>query len=514
MDHLRTERIYFFQNWRRRILKGRKEQKEKKRKGLSLKPLMIGMTVCATLLICVFGWAVLGSIHLESESGHGLGIVDAVNNTGLPQKIEELAAKPETASSTGQTMTAQEQDEETQGQNNETQEQNDEVQEQNNEAWETEVSAIYQEINDATRANPDSGVTDVTALEAVAAEEVRGWIEAYTYGEWPYLDGKEVSDADKEEILARRNLDALAEPVTLSYGVITQNAAVRAFPTWRKASKTTDENAFDYFQESMLLVGEPAVILHQTADGIWSFVQATTYRGWIETDHIAVCSLDELKEWEASDVAVVTDARLTLEDTVLRMGTSLPAKQDADGVLTVSLPEADENGQLLVQEIETEKEGIHFGYLALTQENILAQAKNLIGMNYGWGDSNGDMDCSSAMGAIYRCFGILLPRNTSQMKATGTEVVSLEGMTQEEKLELIRSMKPGTLLVMKGHVVMYIGQENTEDSILHNFTTCLAEDGISKEDVYQCRITPLNLVTASGVQYLDAYAAAICFPEE
>ena len=213
-------------------------------------------------------------------------------------------------------------------------------------------------------------------------------------------------------------------------------------------------------------------------------------------------------------MAVVTDARLTLEDTVLRMGTSLPAKQDADGVLTVSLPEADENGQLLVQEIETEKEGIHFGYLALTQENILAQAKNLIGMNYGWGDSNGDMDCSSAMGAIYRCFGILLPRNTSQMKATGTEVVSLEGMTQEEKLELIRSMKPGTLLVMKGHVVMYIGQENTEDSILHNFTTCLAEDGISKEDVYQCRITPLNLVTASGVQYLDAYAAAICFPEE
>ena len=54
------------------------------------------------------------------------------------------------------------------------------------------------------------------------------------------------------------------------------------------------------------------------------------------------------------------------------------------------------------------------------------------------------------------------------MAQTGTQIVSLEGMTQEEKLEKIQSMKPGTLLVMKNHVVMYIGQENGEDLILHN----------------------------------------------
>ena len=84
----------------------------------------------------------------------------------------------------------------------------------------------------------------------------------------------------------------------------------------------------------------------------------------------------------------------------------------------------------------------------------------------------------------------------------------------EEKLEKIQSMKPGTLLVMKNHVVMYIGQENGEDLILHNFTTCMAEDGVSTKEVYQCQITQLNLVTAAGTQYLDAYATAICFPED
>ena len=43
------------------------------------------------------------------------------------------------------------------------------------------------------------------------------------------------------------------------------------------------------------------------------------------------------------------------------------------------------------------------------------------------------------MNAIYRCFGIILPRNTGSMAQTGTQIVSLEGMTQEEKLEKMRT---------------------------------------------------------------------------
>ena len=212
----------------------------------------------------------------------------------------------------------------------------------------------------------------------------------------------------------------------------------------------------------------------------------------------------------------MTDARLTLAGTkvTLRMGTALPAKEESEGILMVSIPQKDDKGQLVITNVETAQDGIHFGYLDMTQENILDQAKKLVGMAYGWGDSNGDMDCSSTMNAIYRCFGIILPRNTGSMAQTGTQIVSLEGMTQEEKLEKIQSMKPGTLLVMKNHVVMYIGQENGEDLILHNFTTCMAEDGVSTKEVYQCQITQLNLVTAAGTQYLDAYATAICFPED
>lgn len=504
-------------------MKRRNKPHEKKRKGLGLKPLMIGMTACTVVMGGVLIWAVLGSIHLESESGHGLGIVDAVNNMELQKKSEEFASKPSITASKSQTLTANESDleqenrtladkdtelsEETSVADEESAQSTDETDTQKNES-------VYQTINEATMKNPDSGVVDVTALTSISSDEVRSWIENYTYGEWPYLDGVQVTQADQDEILSRRNLDGIADEINISYGVITKNAAVRSFPTWKKASKSLEENAFDYFQESMLLVGEPVAIVHQTQDGNWSFVQSNNYRGWVETDHIGICSLDELKDWQSSDRAVVTDAKLILSDTTLRMGTSLAAREDADGSMTVSLPQREENGQLTYQEVTTAQDGIHFGYLELTQENVLEQAKKLIGTAYGWGDSNGDMDCSSTMNSIYRCFGILLPRNTSALAQTGTDVVSLENMTQEEKLEKIHEMKPGTLLVMKGHVVMYIGQQDGEDQILHNFTTCLAEDGVSTKEVYQCQITPLNLVTASGVQYLDAYATAISFPTE
>ena len=492
-------------------MRRKKQPHKNKRRGLSLKPLIIGMSACVVLLGGVLLWAVLGSVRLEPESGHGLGIVDAVNTMGLQKKTQELAAKPSAASSESQTLTANETDaEEIKDKEAEDQKAEQTLEEESTKAL------VYQQIIEATMANSKSGVADVTQLTDVAADDVRLWIEAYTYGNWPYLEGEPVTKEAQDEILARRNLEGILDPITLKYGVITQNAAVRAFPTWKKASTSLDAHSFDYFQESMLMTGEAAVIVHQTADGIWSFVQAQNYRGWVETDKIACCTLDELKKWQETKRAVVTDARLTLAGTnvTLRMGTALPAKEESEGILMVSIPQKDDKGQLVITNVETAQDGIHFGYLDMTQENILDQAKKLVGMAYGWGDSNGDMDCSSTMNAIYRCFGIILPRNTGSMAQTGTQIVSLEGMTQEEKLEKIQSMKPGTLLVMKNHVVMYIGQENGEDLILHNFTTCMAEDGVSTKEVYQCQITQLNLVTAAGTQYLDAYATAICFPED
>ncbi|MFQ9548527.1 MAG: hypothetical protein ACLRZ6_12415 [Lachnospiraceae bacterium] len=86
-------------------MRRKKEPHENKRRGLSLKPLIIGMSACVVLLGGVLLWAVLGSVRLEPESGHGLGIVDAVNTMGLQKDtgtgskaIGSIIRKPDTYS--------------------------------------------------------------------------------------------------------------------------------------------------------------------------------------------------------------------------------------------------------------------------------------------------------------------------------------------------------------------------------------------------------------------------------
>ena len=64
------------------------------------------------------------------------------------------------------------------------------------------------------------------------------------------------------------------------------------------------------------------------------------------------------------------------------MGTALPAKEESEGILMVSIPQKDDKGQLVITNVETAQDGIHFGYLDMTQENILDQAKKLVGMAY------------------------------------------------------------------------------------------------------------------------------------
>ena len=77
------------------------------------------------------------------------------------------------------------------------------------------------------------------------------------------------------------------------------------------------------------------------------------------------------------------------------------------------------------------------------------------------------------MNAIYRCFGIILPRNTGSMAQTGTQIVSLEGMTQEEKLEKIQSMKPGNAACNEKSCGYVYRTRKWRRLILHNFTTCM-----------------------------------------
>ncbi len=406
------------------------------------------------------------------------------------------------------------------------------------------------QINAATMENPASGVRDLFSMTFTPAG-VKEMIEGYVFPDEPYISGRPVTEADRLRIEGNRNLEALAgqKAFAVTYGILIKNASVRSFPTEERITKAGGDSAadFDYFQESLLLVGEPVALLHQSLDGLYTFVQGRNYSGWMLTDCIQVCDRDLAQAVvSCSDFVVITDSFCQVSGTdhgsLLRMGTALPlleetdescltaifcAKEEAEGCFAFLEGElryfkaayAPQDASVLwVCERVISKSSAHVGYVAFLETNLLRLAENMLGSSYSWGDEGIGYDCSSTVGGIYRCFGIILPRNSGILKYTGAQVTDLTAMTADEKRSFITSLPAGTILVLPGHVMMYMGQQRVALSgqslecpaMLHCVTGYVDIDGAAVE-VYSCVLTSIDIRTRGAESYLDLMNVCVSF---
>ena len=111
----------------------------------------------------------------------------------------------------------------------------------------------------------------------------------------------------------------------------------------------------------------------------------------------------------------------------------------------------------------------------------MTQAFKLLGIDYSWGDKFiTGRDCSSTMNAIYRSFGFVMPRNTSNQLAIPTYGKKVNGLSPTS----LKKYEPGTMIFTKSHVMLYIGDdENGKPYLLHNTTSnngeCIIQSLIS-----------------------------------
>ena len=69
------------------------------------------------------------------------------------------------------------------------------------------------------------------------------------------------------------------------------------------------------------------------------------------------------------------------------------------------------------------------------------------------------------MNAIYKCFGFMMPRNTSNQVAIPTYGSKVSGLTNAT----VQNYKPGSLIFTSSHVMLYIGEnESGVAYLLHN----------------------------------------------
>lgn len=370
------------------------------------------------------------------------------------------------------------------------------------------------QTNSMTMENQMSGVVDVASVTEITAGQVLEKINQYFIPDAAiYLDGVLREEGDLDHIIDRRNVSAITDPVELKYGVLIKNTAVRTYPSWQKLSAETEDGAADYFQKSLFLVGEGVAVLHQTEDRIWSFVQGSNASGWVETANIAFCRREEMDAFAYSDnFVVVTEDNLLVGSQAFRMGTRLPLSRLESEYAVVWIPASNDNGNLYQTEFRVNLEGgLHVGNLELNVDNVMKQAYKLINAGYGSGDEDGFFDEGSMLTSIYRCFGIILPRDVDKLIYTGTIVTDISMMEKDEKCAFIIEQGPGCILKMEDHAVLYLGlSAEGKPMILHSVEQ-YSLDGINIADTRKCIVTPLETYTAEGASYLEEYQYLINF---
>jgi hypothetical protein len=364
-------------------------------------------------------------------------------------------------------------------------------------------------------------VTEMKSLpDAVPVKEFLPWItNTWAMRGTVYRNGKKLTEADRDAIQKNLNLEALPSENTTAavrYGVTVRHSMVRNLPLADGLFDEPEDVYYDNVQDSVLEAGEPVAILHESLDKKYYYVRMYNLFGWIARADIAPCTREEwLKYADPQDFLVVTGrdyfTRVNGEDVFHLMGAKLQLLQEKKNRWQVSLPYKDsKTGMLKEKKIWLARdENLHHGYLPYTSDQVIQQAFRFYGSVYGWGGAMRSVDCSSLVDSVYRTMGLNLPRNTSKLVKMPGNVKDFAGMNREERLQALETVRPGSPLSMKGHIMIYLGMEKGTPYVIHS-SSSYYKDG-RKIYVRRVLVSDLEMDRKNGNSFLENLINAITY---
>ena len=289
-----------------------------------------------------------------------------------------------------------------------------------------------------------------------------------------------LGDADLFAALTKAvALDALPEQVRVRYAFTVVFTDQRLVPTDEPLYETPGDVHFDQVQNSGLDPATPVVVLHQSADGVWLFVKDGISSGWVKRGQIAFCDRASwLKAFDQHKSAVVVSARapiyldetLSMPSAIARMGSRFMLKRIKAGVVEVLYPLQHPDGRARFVSAFIAARDIMPGFLPYTPRMVMTQAFKLLDAPYGWGDMNGDQDCSRFIHMVLATMGLDLPRNSGEQGHSGVALGDFgPGDDAQARFALISQKGVGalTLLRLKGHIMLYLGRDKDRLYALH-----------------------------------------------
>jgi hypothetical protein len=280
------------------------------------------------------------------------------------------------------------------------------------------------------------------------------------------------------------NCDLEHFPSMKRRAIATVAADVRVLPTTRPFFENADAFPFDALQNTALKLNEPIRVLHVSLDGLWLFVETADTNGWVQTRYVGYMDGIPVKKWmKRAQIVIVRDATLVrdksgLADQRVKVGTICPLVGERGDAYVISV--AVKAGKHRAREVKAKvaKEAAGVFPLEFNRGSVTLIGNELIEKPYGWGEMFQDRDCSSMLRDFYLPFGIWLPRG-SYNQINSAQNITLAGLSGSEKERLI--MEKGvpflTLVHLKGHIMLYVGNRNGRPLMFHSTWGIGVRDG-------------------------------------
>lgn len=347
-----------------------------------------------------------------------------------------------------------------------------------------------------------------------------------------YASGALVSENHLVAYLENTGKKQLGDVNQIYYGLVIKRASLRTFPTTDRVFDSNMDLDLDLFQQTAIYTGQPVAIICRSMDGLWLLVRSYNYLAWIEAEKVAIAdSIQQLRDFtESEHYLIVTGPRVLTtynpqisetSEQSLDMGVRLPLLVDTDKPKqlhrqntymshVIMLPTRECDGSLALRAAIISKQAdVQTAYLDYTSSNIIHQVFKLSGERYGWGGSFNNRDCSSMVLDVYQCFGMIMPRNTSQQAKQnfGSNTGFNSNTSLEDRLEALKTVETGDIFYTPGHCMMVLGHDDDDFVyVIHNTKSITYMDNaanmitMSLNGVFVTRL--LDMYSGNNTSYL------------
>ncbi|KHL84435.1 hypothetical protein HPY173_04390 [Helicobacter pylori] len=299
------------------------------------------------------------------------------------------------------------------------------------------------------------------------------------YGE----DLKPNAKAFNDELI--KSMDIERYPSAKIKAVVVRDSDVRAVPTNKPYYLSPKGYPFDRYQNSLIFQGTPVLITHFNLDKTYAHIQSSFVYGWIKVSDLAYMRdkdielLTKLKNYVMpikDKIPLYTDyGDFYTNARVGELFALIPQSQNASQNPQKKELKAygflrDAKGYADLQSVILDEKDFFVFPKAFNSENMAYFIDTMLGQKYGWGGLLGNRDCSAFTRDSFANFGILLPRNSYAQSRYANNYVDLSSMKAKEKEDyILKNATPfGTLIYLKGHIMLYLGAYNHQAIVAHS----------------------------------------------